>query len=201
VPANEAAAARFLAGCLHLAEFPAHAPREADIDLYHSVARVKVREEVSFHIETPQESDPDRGAAGGSCAAELVFDARLDHRNFLELEAGAVFGHTRHPMPLEARDEAGRDVSRVFFDTQGGRLRLARPAMPAMLTLDEQVVRQDCLCYLMERVPAHLSGEPRCPAPPVAATPVAATPVTATIPATATREAALSDRCGAARAA
>jgi len=24
--------------------------------------------------------------------------------------------------------------------------------MPAMMTTDEQIVRQDCLCYLMERV-------------------------------------------------
>jgi hypothetical protein len=25
--------------------------------------------------------------------------------------------------------------------------------MPAMLTLDERIIRQDCLCYLMERYP------------------------------------------------
>jgi hypothetical protein len=25
--------------------------------------------------------------------------------------------------------------------------------MPAMLTRDERVIRQDCLCYLMERLP------------------------------------------------
>ena len=31
-------------------------------------------------------------------------------------------------------------------------LRLQREAMPAMLTLDARAVRQDCLCYLMERV-------------------------------------------------
>ena len=24
--------------------------------------------------------------------------------------------------------------------------------MPAMLTLDENIIRQDCLCYLMERM-------------------------------------------------
>lgn len=41
-----------------------------------------------------------------------------------------------------------------FFTTANGLLRLRRAAMPAMLTLDARVVRQDCLCYLMERVPA-----------------------------------------------
>ena len=39
------------------------------------------------------------------------------------------------------------------FPIQGGVLRLQRAAMPPMLTLDERVVRQDCLCYLMERLP------------------------------------------------
>jgi hypothetical protein len=28
--------------------------------------------------------------------------------------------------------------------------------MPSMLTRDEQVIRQDCLCYLMERYNDHL---------------------------------------------
>jgi hypothetical protein len=45
-------------------------------------------------------------------------------------------------------------VTAEFFTTADGLLRLRRAAMPAMLTLDARVVRQDCLCYLMERVPA-----------------------------------------------
>ncbi|BDI07626.1 M14 family metallopeptidase [Sphaerotilus microaerophilus] len=146
VPANEAAAARFLDACLHLAEFPAHPLRESDIDLYHTVALVKVREDVRFAF-VGEDDDP------ASAAADLLLDARLDHLNFRELEAGAAFGHTRHPMPLDVRDEAGTDVAAACFRTEQGRLRLALPLMPAMLTLDERVVRQDCLCYLMERVP------------------------------------------------
>jgi len=138
-PANEAAAARFLQACLHLAEFPQHGVAETDIDLYHTVALVKVRPEVHF--------------AFGDLAAELNFDPALDHMNFRELEAGAVFGRTHHPMPLEAADESGADVSDRCFDVSDQILRLKRPAMPAMLTLDARVVRQDCLCYLMERVP------------------------------------------------
>jgi hypothetical protein len=37
-----------------------------------------------------------------------------------------------------------------------GKIRLRVPVMPSMLTLDERVVRQDCLCYLMERYDHHL---------------------------------------------
>ncbi|MBI3382102.1 MAG: succinylglutamate desuccinylase/aspartoacylase family protein [Aquabacterium sp.] len=138
-PANEAAAARFIEACLHLAAFPEHGVREPDIDLYHTVALVKVAPDVDFGFGTPQRP--------------LNLKAQLDHLNFVELNAGAAFGDTALAMPLDVRDEAGQDVAHTFFDTGDGTLRLKRPAMPAMLTLDEQVVRQDCLCYLMERVP------------------------------------------------
>ncbi|MBI2732865.1 MAG: succinylglutamate desuccinylase/aspartoacylase family protein [Aquabacterium sp.] len=138
-PANEAAAARFIEACLHLAAFPEHGVRESDIDLYHTVALVKVPADVDFGFDTPQRP--------------LNLLPQLDHLNFVELEAGATFGHTRLAMPLDVRNEAGHDVGEAFFDTADGRLCLKRPAMPAMLTLDEHVVRQDCLCYLMERVP------------------------------------------------
>ena len=31
------------------------------------------------------------------------------------------------------------------------------PVMPSMLTCDPEVIRQDCLCYLMERYNDHLA--------------------------------------------
>lgn len=141
-PANEAAAARFIEACLHLAAFPSHGVRESDIDLYHTVALVKVAPEVDFGFGTPE--------------LPLNFDPQLDHLNFVELHAGAPFGQTRLVMPLDVRDEAGRDVGSTFFQTNGGQLQLRRASMPAMLTLDAKVVRQDCLCYLMDRVPFEL---------------------------------------------
>lgn len=141
-PASEAQAARFIDACLHLAEFPNHAVRERDIDLYHTVATVKVAGDVTFGFGDPQ--------------VDVNFAPQIDHMNFRELDAGVLFGHTRHAAPLDVRDEAGRDVSAAFFIIDDCKLRLHRPAMPAMLTLDARIVRQDCLCYLMERVPFSL---------------------------------------------
>jgi len=40
----------------------------------------------------------------------------------------------------------------------GGELVMQRSAMPAMLTTDVEAVRQDCLCYLMERMRLHHPG-------------------------------------------
>jgi len=47
--------------------------------------------------------------------------------------------------------EDGRDVTQDYFSVLNGELLLSRGAMPSMLTLNERVIRQDCLCYLMER--------------------------------------------------
>jgi hypothetical protein len=55
-------------------------------------------------------------------------------------------------MPLIAQDEYGNDVTADFFTIQNGDLQINRHTMPSMLTLDERVIRQDCLCYLMERI-------------------------------------------------
>ncbi|HHB12011.1 MAG TPA: peptidase M14 [Chromatiales bacterium] len=133
-------AAEYVEACLHLSRVPNHPVAPHDIDLFHTVAQVKVREEVSFSF--------------GEADADLVFEPDIDHFNFRELPAGTVFGRVREGLGtgLIAFDEAGRPVTERYFAVEAGLLTLVRPAMPSMLTLDERVVRQDCLCYLMERL-------------------------------------------------
>jgi hypothetical protein len=53
---------------------------------------------------------------------------------------------------LQVKDEAGLEASSRFFEIKNEELRFKRTTMPSMMTLDEQVIRQDCLCYLMERL-------------------------------------------------
>ena len=66
-----------------------------------------------------------------------------------------VFGHLQDGVdaPLTVRDEAGNAAFSEFFYIENRELRLKRHIMPAMLTRDEHVIRQDCLCYFMERLP------------------------------------------------
>ena len=53
---------------------------------------------------------------------------------------------------VEAWDEAGREVAQRYFVREGDALCTRLPLMLSMLTLDSEVIRQDCLCYLMERI-------------------------------------------------
>ena len=102
------------------------------------VGVVRVREDVSFGF--------------GAGEAELRFDQELDENNFRELKPGTVLGETDHHMPLRMIDEAGCDVAEHYFETNGGKLRLRKQAVPAMFTVEPGIVRQDCLGYLMERL-------------------------------------------------
>lgn len=136
-------AANYLEACLHLSGFPLHPVPPQDVDLFHTVATVKVPEALSFGF--------------GGQGLDIDFVPDLDHLNFRELERGALLGRTRPggQACLLAMDENGQDVGTRLFDCSGGQIRLKKPLMPAMLTLDEQVIRQDCLCYLMERLHYH----------------------------------------------
>jgi len=136
--ANAEAGARLVDAALNLDELPDCATEGAPLDLYHTLGVVRVREDVSFGFGT-----------GG---AELRFDPALDENNFRELKPGTVFGETGHRMPLRMIDEAGHDVAEHYFETGAGELKLRKQAVPAMLTVDPRIVRQDCLCYLMERL-------------------------------------------------
>jgi len=151
-PANDARAAGYLEACLHLSEIPSHPVAAHDLSLYHTVCTVRVPDAMAMAFEPEQ--------------AALTLDAGLDHLNFTDLPAGHRLGRVTGVAPgaappLQATDERGRDVSLVYFSTDPqGVIRLARPATPAMLTLDLRVVRQDCLCYLMERMaPGAPTGE------------------------------------------
>ncbi len=131
----------YLDACLHLAELPQHPVAAHDIDLFHTVAVLKVPVATSFGFEAE--------------ATDIWFATDLDRLNFRELPAGTVMGWVRHGDNgrLEAWDEEGNDVGARYFTVQDGQITTAVPVMPSMLTLDERVIRQDCLGYLMERYP------------------------------------------------
>lgn len=131
---------RFIDSCLHLSEFPEHPIARQDVDIYHTVAQVTVTDQASFSFSEPQ--------------VDLCLNADLEAMNFTEIQAGTALGEVRggSEMPVVAKDNDGQPVTELFFELLEGQLQITRPTMPSMLTLDERVIRQDCLCYLMERL-------------------------------------------------
>jgi succinylglutamate desuccinylase len=131
-------AQEFIDACLHMDHIPTHPVATHDLDLFHTVAQVKIPEEISFSFN--------------DCAADLRLDPTIERLNFRELWSGTALGWARRPKHLQAINEAGEDVSAEFFETIDNELRITKALMPAMITLDERIIRQDCLCYLMERI-------------------------------------------------
>ena len=140
MPGSVEHAAAFIEACLHLSEFPVHPVAAHDVDLFHTVATVKVPEGASFGFDAPD--------------VDIDFVPELDHFNFRELEHGDRWGRVRQggSARLQALDEHGEDMGARLFDYRQNQITLRQPLMPAMLTRDERVIRQDCLCYLMERI-------------------------------------------------
>lgn len=133
-------AIEFIEGALHLDHFPEHPVPNTDYELYHTVVTVKVPQTMNFSFH-----DED---------ADLLFPPDLDHMNFRELPARTQLAKaTSENARLEAWSEQGEDMAERYFERENGALYTRLPVMPSMLTLNEEVIRQDCLCYLMERLP------------------------------------------------
>jgi succinylglutamate desuccinylase len=137
-------ARNYLEEVLHLPAYPTHKVEEQDIDLLHTVATVKIPDSITFGF--------------GDEEVDICFTQDLDNLNFRELPRGTSLGRVNldSGLGLEVYDEQGREVSQHYFVLDGGELLLRDPVIPSMLTRDKTVVRQDCLCYLMERYGYHL---------------------------------------------
>jgi hypothetical protein len=137
-------ASEYLDACLHLAQHPGHSIAPQDIDLFHTVAIVEIPPRVSFGF--------------GCRNHDLCLLDDLEKLNFREIPAGTCFGRVREGLdvPLDVKNELNHDVTARYFAVERGELRTRSPVMPSMLTRNEQVIRQDCLCYLMERFDLHL---------------------------------------------
>ncbi|MGE0055586.1 MAG: M14 family metallopeptidase [Hyphomicrobium sp.] len=133
-------AAEFIHAALAMSHFPHASLPEGDVDLLQTRAIVKVSPEATFSFDGTE--------------ADFRFRADLDHLNFSELKAGTPFGalggartHRLDVVPCGEFTLRGE-----YFDYQCGEIRLARPAIPSMLSLDPNAVRLDCLGYLMQRI-------------------------------------------------
>ncbi len=138
-------AREFIEACLHLSAFPEHALPAPEIDLFHTVAMVKLKPEIRV------------GIADAGADFSLLPD--MDKLNFTELPAGSLFGWTSgQRLPLQAWDELGREIAAEYFEVHEGEIITRTPVMPSMLSMDREIIRQDCLCYLMERLQLPQAG-------------------------------------------
>ena len=130
----------YLDSCLHLSKLANHPVLAQDIDLFQTKASVKIKPETHFSFSDKK--------------ADLLLNKNIERMNFTEVPIGTILGTVKNnfQMPVIALQENGNTVTDNFFTVQDNNLQINKKTMPSMLTLDERVIQQDCLCYLMERI-------------------------------------------------
>ena len=139
-PGDEAGikhATELLDALMHLDHFPQKPVASHDLQLVRSFVTVKIPDSVSIGFDVSQQAD-------------LIFDENFERWNFTEILPNHIFARTRVERPLIATDQKGIDISDRVVRVEDGKVFLTRTFMPGMITTDETIMRQDCLCYLME---------------------------------------------------
>jgi len=133
-------ARQFILNALALDHFSDESMDVHSLNVFHTVAVVKLQEGMSIGVN---EADTD-----------LNLLADVDQYNFHELQPGTPFAQVNpdRAIPVRAENEFGKDVAARYFEVRDGVLCNITPVMPSMITLDVEIVKQDCLCYLMERL-------------------------------------------------
>ena len=133
-------ALRYLDACLHLAEHSTRPVARQDLDIFHTLAIIKIPKSVNFSFNSSE--------------SDLLLRNDLDKLNFREMPIGTPLGQVNPNSNayLEAWNEQGKDCGENWFQVEEGELRTTQSIIPSMLTCDEQIIRQDCLGYLMEWV-------------------------------------------------
>ncbi|MCU7938299.1 MAG: succinylglutamate desuccinylase/aspartoacylase family protein [gamma proteobacterium symbiont of Bathyaustriella thionipta] len=134
-------AKNYLQRAMSLGQFSNQPLHPEDFDLYHTMVTVKVPEQFKISFAPVNQSD-------------IHFESDVDRLNFTALEKGTRVAKIDpdKAIYLHAINEQGVDVASRYFDYTNGEIRTRFPVMPSMLTTKEEIIRQDCLCYLMERI-------------------------------------------------
>ncbi|MEJ2376187.1 MAG: M14 family metallopeptidase [Pseudolabrys sp.] len=133
-------AAEFVHAALALQHFPDHRLPDSDLDLMRTFATIKIPADASFSYDGTD--------------ADFRLRGDLDRLNFSELDAGVIFGRLGGGggRRFDIVTAEGEEAADGYFDYSSGKIRLSQRAIPAMLTLDPNAVRLDCLGYLMHRI-------------------------------------------------
>ena len=133
------AAAEFVDTILHLSHFP-QTTKHIDYNIYHTVVRVEIPKEFSFSY-----SDKN---------ADIFLLKELEKDNFTMLKKGTLFAYIKEgsDAKFNVYDDNNKERFDEFFYIKDNKIYLKKELMPSMITLDEKVIKQDCLCYLMEEI-------------------------------------------------
>ncbi len=144
-PGNEPAKKRafeLIDDLMHMDHFPEKALPAHDLQLVKNSATIKINADVTFCFEDETvQSYQDM---------DLILVKNFDHHNFTLLEKNEIFAYSKVDKPLLVTSPDGKDITDEIIQNDNGKISLKKALMPAMISMDKNIVLQDCLCYLLE---------------------------------------------------
>lgn len=131
----------FLQQVLELEELPQELNLQESMTLYRIIATIKIPEGLSFSFE-PGEGE------------ELLLCVDPPRQNFQVVPKGTVWASCSREEGrcFSVTDGNQCDVFARYFTWDKGWIKARCDVIPAMLTWNQEIIRQDCLGYLLERV-------------------------------------------------
>lgn len=128
---------KLIESLMHLDHFPEKQTSAHDLQLVESLATVTIEENVEFSFSLSE-------------TADLMFADDFAYKNFSELTPTDVFAYSANKKTLSVKDPNGMDITEQILRIEEGKVFLKKTLIPAMITTDKEVIRQDCLCYLLQ---------------------------------------------------
>lgn len=114
--------------------------QQGDLKLYHTIARITVPKTVTL------------GSSINDVASDLVLSESLEDKNFQQIQPGTVFAtiNSKKEKLVLVSSESDEDITDEYTSIIDNTLVIKKPVTLSMFTTNENAIRQDCACYLME---------------------------------------------------
>ena len=86
---------------------------------------------------------------------DIMFYSQIDHYNFQQIPQQTALAKTNilKSVYLDVINEEGEQIWQEYFFIKDKIMYTKQIITPSMLSINYQIVKQDCLCYLMEPMP------------------------------------------------
>ncbi|MDA8791751.1 succinylglutamate desuccinylase/aspartoacylase family protein [Bacteriovoracaceae bacterium] len=114
-------------------------PHFENVKVFHSYARLRFKHgtKVDFEFNSDSESD-------------YSLKSELEEFNFKHLKAGETVAYHQGNDLFWVESNEGENLFNDFFYLEGNELKVKKEFVPAMLTKNKDVIRDDCFGYIME---------------------------------------------------
>lgn len=114
--------------------------RSKGLAVYHTIARLKIKKDSSIDFDNTSNKN------------DISFVSHLESFNFSSINPGFEFAKVSGSDEIRVVDNNDKDITDIFFKYEEGRLITMQSFIPSMLTKNKDIIKSDCLGYVMEKI-------------------------------------------------